>query len=298
MLPKKKSRPGKWIAFVIIVLLLAGTVTFFLLKRDSEVYERVKAESSDITTYHSFTGNIEVRHRQTIIADMVMQITDLRVKDGDKVKKGDILAETSIGSKLTADIDGEVSGISVEENAMVMAGAKLMEVVDYSDLKISVKVDEYDIGSLKEGKEAAVKIGALNKEIKGKIGSISKEGVVANGVTYFTAVIDLGEDTALKAGMSAEVRLADNTVKEVVTIPMSVVRFDDNNTPYVLKEDPSGRPVRTDIETGINNGTIVEVKKGVANGETVLYTNPDKIPGMRLGGQRTNGAAGGGSDNG
>ncbi len=298
MLPKKKSRPGKWIAFIVIVLLIACAVVLFLSRRDSKVYESVKAELADITTYRSFTGNVETRHRQTIIADMVMQVTDIYVEEGETVKKGDVLAETSTGDKLAADIDGEVSGVGVEENAMVMAGTKLMEIVDYSNLKINVKVDEYDIGSLKEGKEATVKIGALNKEIKGKISHISREGVVANGVTYFTADIELGKDPALKAGMSAEVRLIDNTVKGAVTVPMSVVQFDDNNTPYVLKENSKGRPVRTDIETGINNGAIVEVKKGIAGGETVLYINPDNNAGVRFGGQRTNGTADGGSGNG
>ncbi|HEX2926267.1 MAG TPA: HlyD family efflux transporter periplasmic adaptor subunit [Ruminiclostridium sp.] len=298
MLPRKKSGAGKWIVFITIVLLIAGAIILFYSRRDSKAYESVKAEISDITTYRSFSGNIEAKHRQTIISEKVMQVSEIYVKEGDAVKNGDVLAKTTSGDRLTADIDGEVASIGVDQNAVVMSGAKLMEIVDYSNLEVKVRVDEYDIGSLKKGKAATVKIGALNKEIKGKISDVSSEGVVTNGVTYFTSTIDLNKDPALKVGMSAEVKLIDNTAKGVVTIPMSVVQFDDNNTPYVLKDSEKGRPVRTNIVTGINNGTVVEVKKGITDGETVLYMNPANNTGMRFGGRKAaDGNAGGGSDN-
>jgi HlyD family secretion protein len=97
--------------------------------------------------------------------------------------------------------------------------------------------------------------------------------------------------------MSAEVKLVNNTAKGVVTIPMSVIEFDDSNTPYVLKEDQKGNPLRTEIETGINNGTIVEVKKGISNGETILYINPDNQTNMGFRGPGSaNNRTDGGSD--
>ena len=293
MLPRKKPGRSRWIVAIIFILLAVGAVTLYFTRRESKLYESVKAGLGDISTYHSFSGNIEAKNRQTVISGMVMQISDIYVYEGDKVKKGDVLAETSTGDEFVADIDGEVAKISIEENAMVMTGAKLMEIVDYENLEINVRVDEYDIGSLKKGKEAAVKIGALNKELKGEIRGISKEGVVVNGLTFFTATVDLDRAQDLRVGMSAEVRLVNNTVKGVVTVPMSVVQFDENNKPYVLKEDEKGRPVRTDIVTGINNGTIVEVKEGVAEGEAILYHNPDEIEGMSFRGPRSSRNSGG-----
>ncbi len=293
MLPRKKPGRSKWIIAIVFLLLAAVAVTLYFTGRDSKLYESVKAGRGDISTYHSFSGNIEAKNRQAVISGMVMQISDIYVYEGDKVKKGDILAETSTGDEFVADINGEVANINIEENTMVMAGAKLMDIVDYNNLEINVRVDEYDIGSLKKGKEAAVKIGALNKELKGKIRDISREGIVVNGLTFFTATVDLDRDQDLRVGMSAEVRLVNNTVKGVITIPMSVVQFDENNKPYVLKENEKGRPVRTDIVTGINNGTIVEVKEGVADGEAILYHNPDEMDGMSFRGPRTSRNSGG-----
>jgi|GEM_PF-360912 len=274
MQSKRKPATWKWVTLIIIIFLAAVAAILFNRGRDLKDYRNIKAQQGDITTYHSFSGNIEAKHRQTVTSETVMQISELFVKEGDQVKKGDILAETSSGQELSADIDGEVASVGVEEAVMVMAGVKLMEIVDYNNLEIKVRVDEYDLVYLEKGMAAQVKIGALNKELTGKIGSISKEGVVAGGLTYFIAAIDLSREQTLKVGMSAEVRLVKASVKGVVTIPMYAVSFDAGNSPYVLKENPSGRrkPVRADIVTGINNGTEVEVKNGVSPGENILYT--------------------------
>ncbi len=296
MVPKKKSGAGKWLGLVIIIIAAFSILIYFITQRDSKIYENVKAQRADIVTYNSFSGNIEAKYRQLVISETVMQLSEIFVNEGDFVEKGDILAETSTGGELTAEINGEVTNLNIEKNAVVMAGSRLMEIVDFTNLQVNVRVDEYDLSALKTGESAKVKIGALNKEIEGKINTISREGVVMNGLTYYTATIGLKSDTALRVGMSAEVRLVKNTVRNAVTIPMSAVSFDENNTPYVLKESTKGKPVRVDIKTGINNGLIVEVKEGIADGETILFKSPDAAMGVNFRGRRpSDNNSGGGS---
>ena len=65
---------------------------------------------------------------------------------------------------------------------------------------------------------------------------MSKEGQIVNGVTFFTATIDLEKDDSVKIGMSAEVKLVNSNATGVVTLPMKAIQFDDNNSPYVLKK--------------------------------------------------------------
>jgi HlyD family secretion protein len=185
----------------------------------------------------------------------------------------------------------------VEEDAQVMAGIKLMEIVDYDNLEVNVKVDEYDIAALDKGKETTVKIGAINKDIKGKISSMSKEGQVVNGVTFFTATIDLAKDEKLKIGMSTEVKLISDKAAGVVTLPMKAIEFDNDNKPYVLKKGEKGEAVKTEITTGINDGTTVEIKSGVLSGETVLYTNTAAAESKGFAGGMANRSRTGGNDN-
>lgn len=269
---KKKSKLRKWMIIGIIAVVVIGAVGSFLAKPAPSKYESVTAKIGDITNYYSFTGNIESKNRQTLMSDNIMQISDLRVEEGDIVEEGDVLIKTTAGSKLKAKIDGEVANLDVEEDQQVMSGTKLLEVVDYNTLQVTVKVDEYDLAAVKKGKETTVKIVALDKEVKGKISSISKEGQVENGITYFTSIINLNKDTSLRIGMSTEVKLLNDKVLGVVTLPMSAIQFDDNNKPYVFKKGKDGEPIKTEITTGINDGITIEIKKGVSKGETILYT--------------------------
>lgn len=297
MSAKKRSKKKKWITIGVTTIVIAGAVIALLMQPKSTNYESVEAKTGDITTYYSFSGNVETKNRQTVMSQTLMQIETLHVKEGDIVKEGDVLIETSAGDEIKSKIDGVVTSVNVEENAQVMAGVRLLEIVDNKDLEISVKVDEYDISALTIGKETTVNIGAVDKEITGTVKSMSEEGQNVNGVTYFTAIIDLEKDSSVKIGMSAEVTLTSEQVTGVVTLPMSAIQFDDNNTPYVLKEDEKGKAVRNEITTGINDGTTVEVKSGVASGETILYTKAfTTASGMGFGGGARSNTTGGGND--
>lgn len=298
MSAKRKSKTKKWIAISIITIVLVGIAATLLMRPTPTSYESVEAKLEDITIYYSFSGNVETKNRQTVVSEKIMQVSEIKVKEGDMVKEGDGLIKTTTGDEIKAKINGEIANIIIEENAQVMAGTKLLEIVDYNNLEVNVKVDEYDFAALKKGKETTVKIGAINKEIKGKISSMSKEGQIMKGVTYFTATIDLEKDDSVKIGMSAEVKLISNKATGVITLPMTAIQFDGNNKPYVLKKDEKGAVVKTEINTGINDGTSVEVKSGVLKGETILYIK-DKAAdtgGMGFpGGHRNTNSGGGGN---
>ncbi|AFQ44373.1 efflux RND transporter periplasmic adaptor subunit [Desulfosporosinus meridiei] len=269
---KKHKSKVKWIILgLVAVAVTVGGITF--LKEPTELpYESVVAQTGDLTTYYSFTGNVETTDRQTVTSEKMMQISEIKVKEGDLVKEGTVLIRTTAGEDIKSKIQGEIVNINIEEKAQVMAGTKLLEVVDYNNLQIKVKVDEYDLTAIEKGKEATIKFGAINKEIKGNISSISKEGQIINGVTFFTAIIDLEDDESVRIGMSAEVKIISNQVSGIVTLPITAVQFDENNKPYVLKKDESGTVTRAEIATGINDGIVVEVKSGLESGETVYYT--------------------------
>jgi len=295
---KAKSKFKKWIVFVVIVIVLVAITSTFFMRPETSLYESVDAKIADIITYNSFSGNVETKNRQTVIAEKIMQVSEIKVKEGDIVNEGTVLIKTTVGDIIKSKISGEIVNINVEENAQVMSGTKLLEIVDYNNLKINVKVDEYDIPAIEKGKEATVKIGAINKEIKGKINNVSNEGQIVNGVTFFTATIDIEKDKSIKIGMSAEVTLIRNNATGVVTLPMIAVQFDSNNKPFVLRKGENDEVIRTEITTGINDGSTVEVKNGVSNGETILYKKAEASTGMGFPGGANRKSVGGGNSNG
>lgn len=266
---KKKLR-RRIIAAVVLVLLIGTAATLFLLRPKDAAFTEETAKSGDIATYYSFGGNIEAKERQSVLADTMMQIKTLKVKEGDAVKKGDVLAETTMGGKIQAKIDGEITTIYVEESAQLMAGAPVMDLVNYDELQVTIKVDEYDLGTIQAGKAVTATINALDKDVKGTVSKVSREAVTMNGVSYFTASVDLEKDASLLVGMSAEVKLLNQEVKGVATLSMKALQFDNENKPYVYVKNAEGKTVAKAVTVGINDGVTVEIKDGVKAGDTVF----------------------------
>lgn len=277
MLKKKKSSVVKWMILTLILIIAASSIYIFYVNRNTSNYEEAEAKIGNIVTYYSFSGNIEAKNHESVISEKLMQISEIKVQNGDAVEAGDELIISSTEDVITAKISGEVQGLNIEENATVMAGIKLLDIIDYNNLQVSVKVDEYDLPAIDIGKETTVKINALDKEITGTISDISKTGTTSNGVTFFIATIDLRRNSELKIGMTVEAKLLNSEANDVVILPMAVIQFNDDNTAYVLKEGEDGQPEKVDITTGINDGNNVEIVSGVANGEKVLYSNDESL---------------------
>ncbi|AHF09948.1 MULTISPECIES: HlyD family efflux transporter periplasmic adaptor subunit [Dehalobacter] len=289
MKTKRKSKIRKWMIYSLITLVVISVASAYLLRPKPFSYDSVTAQKGDITTNYTFSGNIETQNRQTVMSEKIMQVSKLNFQEGDTVKKGDILLKTTTGEAIKAKINGEITNLTAEEGSQVMAGTMLMDIVDYDNLQISIKVDEYDLPAIKTGNEANIEIAAIQKKLKGTICSISREGTVAGGVTYFTAAVDINKDPSLRIGMTAEVTIQNQKAVGVVTLPMSVIQFDANNTPFVFKEGERNAVVHTEITTGVNDGQTVEIKKGVAVGETIYYPKTTTANNLTFGGRMQGG---------
>lgn len=287
---QKKKNKKKIVIWTIVGLVVAALISAVLFTpKGSGDFEEEKAQTGDITTYYSFSGAVEAKNRKTIMSEAALQIKELKVKVGDQVKNGDILMETKHGDKIKATLDGEISKIYVEKNAELMSGAQLIDIVDYSVLQTNVKIDEYDLKYLSVGKEVNVTINALEKEIKGTVSAISKEATNENGVSYFTATIDLTKDEAIKVGMSTEAKILKQNATGITTLSMTAIKFDSKNKPYVLIPSEKGLPTKKYIQTGMNDGTTIEIKGGVGAGDVVMISSKDKDssdPAMMHGGNQ------------
>ncbi|MBS4026730.1 MAG: HlyD family efflux transporter periplasmic adaptor subunit [Clostridia bacterium] len=280
---------------MIILILLALASILMLGQSRGADYTEVILVNGDITTYYSFSGSVEAKNRQTIFADKIMQIAEVLVEEGQTIKKDDVLMRTTMGEKIKAKIDGEVSNIYIEENAQLMAGSKLMDIVDYNNLQLKVQVDEYDLPAVEKGKEVEVSIHALSKILPGKIDNVSKEGQYLNGLTLFTAIISINNDDTIRVGMSAEVRALNQSVENALILPMSAIQFDNNNNPYVFIDTDKG-PQKAELELGINDGINVEIIRGITASDTILEIkkesssdfDPVRMPGGMRGNSNNN----------
>ncbi len=265
----QKNKGLKWILAIIVI---AAIMVYILPKiRSSKeiIGDEIEVKSGDISTYYSFSGSIEAKNRQTVFADGAIQIKEFNVKVGDMVQKDDILYKTNRGIDVKSEIDGEILDIFVQEDEQLMPGAKIIEIVDYKDLQLKVKVDEYDLKTIKKDIPVNITIHALNKDFEGIVTDIAKEGVNMNGVTFFNTNISIENPGDILVGMSAEARVLNEKANDIVVLPITAVKFRDDNSPYVkVKQD--GEIEDKDIELGITDGISVEIKSGLNVGDKVF----------------------------
>ncbi len=257
--------------FLIIIIGVIAAVTAFLPKPFN--YSMVAAESKTIENYYTFSGDVESKNSQMVMAGSSLQISEVKVVEGEKVEKDDVLFVTKQGIDIKAKIAGTVTEIYVEDNEQVMAGTKLCDLYDLDNLQVKIMVDEYDLSSISKDKEIYININALNKEIKGKVESISDIANIGQGISYFTALISVPIDKDIKVGMTVEAKVIKNQAENVVTIPIRALNFDDDEKAYVFVKNDNKEIVKKIVNIGLNDGIFVEVTKGLVDGQKIYISN-------------------------
>ena len=281
---KAKGKRRMMIGLIIVLLVVALGIVLYM-KPQKINYTEVKAVVGNLSTNYSFSGSIEAKSRETVFADKNMQIKEIKVQKGGQATPDTNLIITTMGEKIKPRISGEVTTIYPEENAQVMAGSKLADIVDYSDLQLKIQVDEYDLAAVSKDKEATITIHSFAKDVRGTITEVSKEGEYTNGVTTFTATISLPKDNNLRVGMSAEAKVVNQKVSDAVLLPMTAIQFDGQSSPYVLLKDSNNIPRRVSLTLGINDGVQVEIKSGITVNDIVLVPPTEKATGFGPGSQ-------------
>ena len=196
-------------------------------------------------------------------------------------------------SQIYADISGTVSEIYVNAGEQIANGTQVMNLIDYMNLEVKIKIDEYGLTQIAKGKEVQVQVNAFNIAVKGTITKISESATVESGVSYFTATIALEPHESLRVGMSVEIKVLNQQADQVLTVPMAAIQSDSNHQAYVLVKDASGKPKNQQVALGINNGMLVEITEGLAEGDIVLMTGSGIN--MNLFNSPATGAGGGGA---
>lgn len=269
---KSKKKKKIWVLLIvtIVVIFALFVVPPRLKKNVKNAYKTEEIKTRDISSFYNFSGVVEVKEREMIMAKDNDQVTEIYFEEGDTVKKGDELLKLKRGEVIEASIDGEITKIFVEKDSRIMAGSKIIDLVNYDDLRIGIKVDEYDLKSITEGQEVEVEIHSIDKKIKGRIEDISREAMNTNGVAFFTAAIDIDKDQEIRVGMNAEAKILNEMVENAVAVAMEALQFNDDNTVYVFVPDKDGLPVRRDLKVGISDGMYVQVMEGLKSGEKIL----------------------------
>lgn len=148
------------------------------------------------------------------------------------------------------------------------------------EMTVQIQVDELDIRTLETGMEATVTLDALpGSSFTGAITSINPYGENSGGNTKYTVTVTLPRDEKMLSGMNAFVKITTGVSGTVPTVPAAAVVFDAGKswlyTGYNEKTDTLTDPV--EIQTGLSDGSLVELLSGLSEGSSFYYRYADSI---------------------
>ncbi len=188
---------------------------------------------------------------------------------------------------VTSPIDGIVGRRYMEVGDMASPGVPLVEIVQKDRVKIKFDVTEIDLGNIKLGQTAKVKVKSYpDKEFEGKVTQISPILDPMTRMASVEVMVDNPSDE-LKPGMFADVTVITNVLENVIAVPRfatientSLNRIDGRNEvvkKYLVFVVESGKAVQRELDVNYVNHTKIAVNGGIAVGDSLIIEGQNNL---------------------
>lgn len=281
----RKSK-GKWKRYVIravlVIVLLAllcfgGLILYQQLHQGSNItYQAYTVTQGTISNALSFSGSLQLINSDTYTAEGAGDVRAVYISAGDNVTKGQKLLRLSNGQTVSAEFDGRVNQLFVSVGDTVSQGDSLVQIADFDHMKVSIRVDEYDISDVHVGQTCRVTMTATEQTVETVIDAINYISVSAGNVAYYTATAYVDVPEGVYPGMQATISIPQEEAQDVVILRLDAISFDETNQAYVLRELSDGTMEKVSITTGVSNGNYVEIKSGLNTGDIVYAQSEEK----------------------
>ena len=185
---------------------------------------------------------------------------------------------------LTAPISGTVYSVSELEDLESGETDEVLTLAPDVSMSVTISVDEDDILSLALDQTAEITVSSLGDEVLS--GTVTEIDKTASDGSY-TAVITLDKVEGMLPGMTAGVDIRIEGVDDALLIPVDALHQTSSGYyVYTSYDEDSGEyGGRVDVVPGLSNSSYVEIKSGLAEGDTVYYTESQSFFGsMGFGG--------------
>ncbi|MBV6640279.1 MAG: efflux RND transporter periplasmic adaptor subunit [Cyclobacteriaceae bacterium] len=228
------------------------------MKRQKRLFdERVISELD----YNQYLLTYNLNKQQVEAAENNLEL----IKEGASKKSG------AVSNLVKSTVAGMVLDVPVEEGNFVIEtntfndGTTIASVADMSELIFEGKVDEAEVGKLKEGMQLKLTVGALDTvKFFADLEYISPKGIEEEGAIQFEirAAVKQREDYFLRAGYSANADIVLDKKEKVLAVKESNVLFEENKT-FVEVALGEQQFEKKEITTGISDGINIEVLSGL-----------------------------------
>lgn len=248
-------------------------------------YERQKALfEKGVISANDFEA-IENTYLQTqqSVQQAQINVTSAR-QNYDIIKTGTTTGLGNIAqTQVRATVSGMVLDVPVKEGNQVIEannfneGTSIASLADVKKMIFEGKVDESEVGKIKEGLPLEITIGAIeDKTFDAVLDYIAPKGVEENGAIQFEIKGSLKsiDSTFIRAGLSANASIILDKAEKVLAIKEALVQYDDKTKkPFVEIEIGEQQYEKRDVVLGISDGIHVQVKEGVSKDDKIKVWN-------------------------
>lgn len=178
----------------------------------------------------------------------------------DTKKETNTMVRSTVAG-MVLDVPVEVGNSVIETNTF-NPGTVIATVADMSDMIFEGKIDETEVGKIREGMPLILTVGAIdNVKFDATLEHIAPKGVEENGAIQFEikANVNLQQDQFIRAGYSATASIVlEQTEGPVLTIQERLLQF-ENDSAYVEVETGPQQFEKRFIKTGLSDGINIQV---------------------------------------
>ena len=189
---------------------------------------------------------------------------------------------------IRSTIAGMVLDVPVKEGFSVIqantfnAGTTIAIVADMNDMIFLGKVDETEVGKIREGMNIELTIGAIdNEKFNAVLKYIAPKGKTENGAIQFEIKADvlLKKDQFIRSGYSANANIVLDRRDSVLTIPEGLLKF-AHDTAFVEVQKAPDQFEKRFVKTGLSDGINIEIVSGIKKEDKIKgnLIDPNKKP--------------------
>ena len=216
-------------------------------------------------------AKLEYDRIATLVKKKITAATNL---DKIKAQLKDLTAQRRMATlalsrtRIIAPIGGRLNEIKTEVGDQMVPGKAVVQILQFSKVKVVVGVPESDVSSVFDLDEAMVIIEALDKrKVKGRKIFLSRQPR-SMARLYDLELMIPNPDGHILPGMFARVELVKAVFEKALTVPLyAVITKGDERFVYVEKD---GRAEKRAIELGVLVDWQVQVTAGLKPAERVI----------------------------
>ncbi len=245
-------------------------------------YQELKAQ------YESAAHNIAAAELNLVVMEHNLQAGQARV---------DQARETLSYTTITSPIDGVVTQLNAEVGEVVMTGTMnnpgtvIMKVADLGVMMLVAEVDEANVGLLRVGQPAKVRVQAFwDEAFDGTVESIAlTHRFSSSGVKYYrTRILLSGDVHKLYTGLTGTVEIETRRHPDVLKVPsQAVLGYEVDTLPAAIRDDNplvderktetpvvfrfiDGKAVVTPVDIGPSDLTHTLIRDGLNEDDRII----------------------------